>query len=418
MFTKTYSNNLRLAVCQKKDVNVVSFKIIVCTGSKDESNSELGYAHFLEHMFFKSTKYHTSEQILKQLDYLGVSKNAYTSLTHTCYYFKCVANKFEESLKIFSEMFFQQAFLKKDVQKEKSVILEEYKMGEDKAESKVIEEAFKSLFSGTCLGHSPIGTISSIKSVTPEKLIEFKNKHYLSQNVIISVSGNINYSKVDKLVQGYFVDRFNNKVQDIYTIPKYIDCNVKQNYIFNKKDNQQSSVVILYNLKNQTRRKRKAYQLLFSILGNGMSSKLFEVVRNKRGLVYYIGAECERICNNLIGEIFFSTSNLNVDEALLEIKKILQECANGSIIDEELIREKNKLIATFEYSRESNSNIAEDNGLDIMEYGKIMSVKEMIDEYNGISLDEIIDCAKELTLNNNFVVSAVGACDKKQLKVF
>ncbi len=418
MFTKTYSNNLRLVACQKKDVNIISFKIFVCAGSKDETNDEQGYAHFLEHMFFKSTKNHTTEQILKQLDHLGVSKNAYTSITHTCYYFKCVADKFEECLKIFSEMFFEPAFLKKDVQKEKSVILEEYKMGEDEAPKKAIEEAFKTLFNGTCLGHSPIGTISSIKSVTPEKLIEFKNKHYQSQNVIISVSGNIAFSKVDKLVQRHFVDLFNNKVQDVYTIPKYIECEAKQNHVFNKKDNQQSNVVILYNLKNQPRRKRKAYRLLFSILGNGMSSKLFEVVRNKRALVYYIGAECERICNNLIGEIFFSTSNVNVDEALIEIRKVLQECANGSVMEEELIREKNKIIATFEYSRESNSNIAEDNGLDIMEFGKIMSVEEMIDEYNEISLNEIIECAKELALNKNFVVSAVGACNKKQLKAF
>ena len=419
MRVKTYQNNLRMAVNTKKDVDVVSFKIFVTAGAKDEKTSEYGYAHFLEHMFFKSTKRHTGEEILKKLDDLGASKNAYTSVSKTCYYFKSISSVFEECLKMYSEMFFNQTFSKEEIEKEKLVILEEYKMGEDNPTKKCIQSAYNRLFAGTPLGHNVIGTENSIKSVTAGKLLNFKNRTYLPNNIVISISGNISFKQADKLINKYFIRNFKNEeVMEIYKPLKYLKLSVDNKYVAKKKDNKQVEVYIMIDLKERTRQERIAFNLLFAILGYGMSSRFFEVIRGREGLVYNIDAGCSKICNNFVAEIIFATSPENVAKALISIKKIIKLCSSGDISEEELARTKNQFISGLIFSSESNSVIAENNALDLIEYGKIYGEKQVSREYMDISLEDVTNCAKQIDCEENFVISAVGPVLKKDLKIF
>ena len=179
MKIKKFQNNMRLVVNTKKGVDVVSFKIYVTVGSQNERPSELGFAHFLEHMFFKSTSNHSSTEILKRLDDLGATKNAYTSITKTCYYFKCIGSVLEECVSLYSEMFFNQAFKQEEIENEKMVILEEHKMDEDDPFKKCIQTGYNTMFSGTSIGHSVLGTPKTINSVTSKKLLDFKKRTYL-----------------------------------------------------------------------------------------------------------------------------------------------------------------------------------------------------------------------------------------------
>lgn len=419
MKVKTYPNNLRLVVNTKKDVDVISFKIYVTAGAKDEQVNEYGYAHFLEHMFFKSTNKTSTEELLKKLEDLGTLKNAYTSMSRTCYYFKCMGSVFKQCLQIFSEMFFNDAFSKDEIEKEKSVILEEYKMGEDNPTKKCVTSAYNSMFDGTILGHDVIGTIDTIKSVTPQKLLDFKNRLYLPHNVVISVSGNVSFSHAEKLVKQYFVNNFTqNQIQPAYKPLDYLPLTIKDRYLAYQKDNMQSEIYIMYNLGELSRHKKIAFNLLFAILGYGMSSKFFETIRGKLGLVYTIASGCTKICNNFMAEIIFATSSNNVAHALHNIKQILDDCANGKILQEELVRTKNNFISNLVFDRESNGAIAENNALDLIEYSKIISEKQLIDEYMAITLEEIIDCAKDVANSKDYVVTSVGTCTKKDIEAF
>lgn len=419
MQIKTYSNNLRLIVNTKKDVDVISFKLFVQAGSNDEGKNEYGYAHFLEHMFFKSTKNHSGEELLKKLDDLGASKNAYTSITKTCYYFKCLSGVFEKALEYFSEMFFNKTFKSEEIQKEKLVILEEYKMVEDEPIQKCIKLAYNCLFDGTTLGHDVIGTLQSIRSVTANKLLDFKNRLYVPSNIIISISGNITQSQAQRLVEKYFVNKFDKNINiEKHKHLEYKELSPCGKYIATKKENKQTEVYILTDHKNTNRRQRIAYNLFYAILGYGMSSKFFEEIRGKMGLVYSIDAGCSKVANNFLSEILFATSPENVTKALKEIKKIINDCANGNITEEELTRTKNKFISSFVFANESNSVIAENNANDIMDYGKIVDEKEVSKEYMSITLQEIINCAKEVVKENNYVVSAVGTTKKSDLMVY
>lgn len=418
MKIKTFNNGLRLVVNTKKDIDIVSFQVFVSSGAKDEKESEHGYAHFLEHMFFKSTEKNSSANILKKLDDLGAVKNAYTGISTTCYYFKCLGSVLEECIKIYSEMFFNKTFNNDEIEKEKLVILEEYKMGQDNANHKCVRNGYKAMFEGTCLGHDVIGTPETIKSVTLKKLIEFKNKFYTPENIVISISGNVSFEKASKFVQKYFVNLFNETNFKVNNDSKYTELNPSKKYVNSKKDNEQTVVYILTDLKEQSLHKRVAFHLYYAILGMDMSSKLFEIIRGQKGLVYSIDADCTKIQDNYLSEIFFATSNDKVKEALIEIKNILKDCAEGNITQDELSRTKAKYISSFVFSSESNSSIASNNGLDLIDYQRIISNKELTNEYNSITLEEIIECAKIVYNETKYVVSAVGNCKVSDLKVF
>lgn len=418
MELKKYSNGLRLIVNENNSTNVVAFKIFVDVGSKDEGVGEFGYAHFLEHMFFRSTKNYKQNESLKLLDGLGVSKNAYTGINHTCYYFKCISSVLEEVIKIFSNMFFNLDYDKQEILNEKNVIIQEYKMGKDDYEKQAIENALLSMFKNTPLGHSPIGTPSTIKKVTSNKLKEFKQKHYLPEKVVISVSGAVNSKQIQQLIQTYFVSEFNNKATNHQNPIKEIACSKFSRYITFKHKTQQTNVAILYNLKELTKREQKTYDLLFAILGRGMSSKLFEEVREKMGAVYHISAVFEKLCNNHFGEIFFSTSPQKVKDTLMQIKSIIEQVANGDVTQDELQRVKNQVVTAFEYSRETNSSIAEINGTELLEENKILNEQQEINEYNKITTSQISECAKRLLKNNEYVVCAVGDCNKTNIMVY
>lgn len=418
MKIKTFSNNLKLVVNTKKDVDVVSFQIFVKSGAKDEKENEYGYAHFLEHMFFKSTKQTKNDVLLKKLDDLGAIKNAYTGIGVTCYYFKCLSGVLENCVSLYSEMFFNKTFLKEEIEKEKSVILEEYKMGQDNANHKCVRLAYKTLFSGTNIGHDVIGSPKTIQSVNAQKLSKFKNKFYTPDKIVISVSGNVSYGKIVKLVQKYFIANFesNNYISENNT--NYCNLKPSKKYVVSQKDNEQSVVYILTDLKEKNLHQKVVCQLFYAILGMDMSSKLFEIIRNQKGLVYSIDADCTKILNNYLSEIFFATSNNKVSEALIAIKNILKDCANGNITEEELNRTKAKYISGFVFSNESNSSIASNNGLDIIEYNQVITNKELTNEYNSVTLQEIIDCAKTVYNETNYVISSVGNCRVADLKVF
>ena len=416
MKIKQYSNNLRLIVNTKKDTESVSFKIFVGVGSKDDFNNSFGIAHFTEHMFFKSTKNQNYKRILEKLDNLGVSHNAYTSITKTCYYFKCLTSALEPTLELFSEMFFNRTFKKQEIENEKRVILEEYKMDEDDQTKVAIENAFSSIFNESSYGHSIIGNLTSIKSITAEKIKKFKEK-YTPNKVVISVSGNVSFKRVNKLIKKYFIPNFDDKNIEI-NYDEYKDITIKQKYIAKRKENKQSIVYILYDLGKMNLKERTMYKLYFSILGNGLSSKFMSIIRNVLGLVYDIDSDSSMMGQNCMGEIMFATSNDNVKSAILAVKDILNSCANEAITKEELQRAKIKYLTDIAFSNESNSSVASTNGSSLLSKGYIRTDAEIEKELKSITIDEINDIAKELVKNENFVVSGVGLCNQSDLKYY
>lgn len=418
MKIKQYKSGLRLVVNKKNDLDIVSFRIFVNTASRNEKAEEYGIAHFLEHMFFKSTAKHSYQELSCMFDDLGTQKNAYTGMYNTCYFFKSLTNVFEQSLKLFAEMFFNDTYDEKEIANEKKVILEEYKMGNDDTQKKCILNAYKSLFYGTELEHDVIGTPKHIKSFTPSMLKEFKKREYLPEKMVISVSGDISLKEVEKLLKKYFSPLFDGNYNSKFPLAPHVEAKPKSQFVAYNKENEQSTVYILTDLGEKTNKQMYVYDLLFAILGYGMSSKFYNIVRGEKGLVYNIDADTTTVGTNNFAEIMFATSNTKVCESLKLILKILQDCANGKITEEELERSKNKYIAGMIYSNETNSGITMRNGSDLITENKIESHKQIVDDIRSVTLSQVIDCAKEFYKQQNYVVSSVGKCTKTDLACY
>lgn len=417
MEIKKYDNGLRLVVNTSKNKDIVSFKIFVKAGSMDEDADNLGTAHFLEHMFFKSTNKHSAKELLTTFDYLGANQNAYTSNTKTCYFFQCLSENVKNCVELYSEMFFNTNFSEEEIENEKNVIIEELKRDEDIPSSKCIRLAVGSMFHKTPYEHDIIGTEESVRNVTKQKLIDFKNKFYNPQNLVISVSGNVGISQISKLVEKYFIKKFNNEGTFVRE-DKFYKLKAREKYVAFNKNNQQSCVYVITDLGNLSVHKRRVYMLYYAILGLDMSSKLFQKIREEKGYVYDISANSTVLLKNSFGEIIFQTSSENVDEALNEIQKIIKDCATGDITEEELNKVKNKISSELTYDTETNSAIASTNGSSLIDKNYIEKDEDIIRDIKSVTLKEIIECAKEIAKNKKFVVSSVGTCTKEQLKIY
>ncbi|MBE7075400.1 MAG: insulinase family protein [Clostridiales bacterium] len=418
MKIKKYPSGLRLVVNEKKDIDIVSFRIFINAGSANESENEYGIAHFLEHMFFKSTKKYSYQQLSTFFDELGTQKNAYTGVYKTCYYFKALGNVFEKSLELFAEMFFNNHYNEKEIAKEKNVILEEYQMGNDDTEKKCITNAYKALYNGTNLEHDVIGTKKTIKGFDSQDLLNFKNKWYVPKNMVISVSGNVTLKQVEKLLNKYFSSLFKGEYNGNYNLPPCVKVTPKTHFVSSFKDNEQSTIYILTDLGEKTNRQMYGFDLLFAILGFGMSSKFYNILRGEKALVYHVEADTSSVGKNNVAEIMFATSNENVCQALSQVLQILKDCSNGKVSNEELEKSKNKYIAGMVYSNETNGGISMRNGADLISDNKIESAKQIVADIRSVTLQEIINCAKEFYSQQNYVVSSVGKCKLTDLKCY
>lgn len=417
MEIKKYGNGLRLVVNTAKHKDIVSFKIFVKAGSMDEDEENLGIAHFLEHMFFKSTKKYSTKELLTKFDNLGANQNAYTSNTKTCYFFQSLSENLKDCIALYSEMFFNRDYNEEEIENEKNVILEELKRDEDIPTNKCVRLAVNSLFYNTPYQHDILGTVDSIMNVNKQKLIDFKNKHYNPQNIVISVSGNVNVGTISKLVEKYFISKFENVTEKVRN-DLYYKFKAKEKYISQHKDNQQSCVYIITDLGKVETHKKRVYMLYYAILGLDMSSKLFQKIREEKGFVYDISANSTVLLKNFFGEIIFSTTSDNVDKALKEIKAIINSCAKGDITEEELIKVKNKIISELSFETETNSAIASSNGSSLIDKNYIEKDEDIINDLKSITLKEIYECAKEVSKNKKYVVASVGTCNRKQLEVY
>lgn len=418
MNIKQYPSGLRLVVNTKTDLDIVSFRIFIKVGAIDEEVNEYGIAHFLEHMFFKSTKEHSWQELAELFDDYGTKKNAFTGMHSTCYYFKSLKSMFEPSLKLFAEMLQNNTYNPKELNNEKKVILEEYKMGNDDTQKKCILNAFSSLFHGTCLEHDVIGTPKHIKSFTPQMLTDFKQKHYKPHKMIISVSGNITLREVEKYLKKHLKTLFDGDYKGSYELDKVISVTPKQNYVVKSKDNEQSTVYILTDLGNKTNLQMYPYDLLFAILGYGMSSKLYSVVRGEKGLVYSIHASTTSMGANNFAEIMFATSNEKVCNALKTVLKILKDCASGNINTQELEKAKNKYIAGMVYSKETNGGISMRNGSDLLAENRIESFEQIEKDIRAVTLEQVVASAKDFYAQTNYVVSCIGKCTRTQVMCY
>ena len=405
--TKIYENGLRL-IFEKNNKNVMSTNIMFNVGSQNETESQQGYSHFIEHMIFKGTKKINAVEIMDKLTFLGADYNAFTSKTMTKFVFKCLSENFEKCFDIYSDILLNAEFDQEELDRERQVVIEEMKRCDDDPTEVMYKRAMENYFNGLSFAHDELGIEQIIENVTREELMKYKNKYYKSENCVISVVGNIEFDELDRIITKYFAKFFDYKKEPNKLDVTPYEINISKTYDIVERDDNQANVCLLIKFVSSFDKMKYSADLYTSILGSSQNSRLFKIIREKLGLVYTIYAYNEM--NLKAGEllIMFGTRPKNVKKAMVEIKKAILDFAENGATEEELVRAKNWKKSCLSFGTETNSDLAEINGTIFNIFGKVFDANERRKILDSITLDDVNNFAKIIAKEKIFNIVAVG----------
>lgn len=406
---KEYDNGATLIYQNDKDAKDSSFSLCMKVGSQDEMESEYGVAHFLEHLFFKSTNRMSTEDISKYLENLGADINAYTTTEETQYFFRCLSENLEPCLKMYSEMFYDGKFDKKEVDKERLVVLEEIKRYNDFSISKSHRNGTSSLFAGTPLEHDILGTESVIKNISIKEIKDFKKRTYVPQRMFLSVRSSLPFKKIESMVKKYFQTESKRKEYSELLTPQELHLSPNKNRVLHIKPDNQVNLYVLTKTKGYLNNEERYAEVLFSrILGSGMSSRFFIELREKLGLAYAVNCSINHFQNCGALTFYIGTSPQNVKLALKKMKSILKDFAKNGATEDELIKVKAQQKSKLVFSESNKSTSVHVNATSFYRMRKIKSLDEKIKDYENITLEQVNNVAKRIFNEKAVVVSAVG----------
>lgn len=408
-FLKRYDNGLRVVVKKTPGLFSVSIGVLVNTGSVNETKENNGISHFIEHMMFKGTKKRTAFDVSNDIDKMGAQINAYTSKENTCYYVKTMTTHLEESLEILSDIFFNSTFDDKEIEREKGVVIEEINMSKDSPDDTCYDLLAKSYFGDDGYGRTILGPIENVKSFTRDDIKNYLNKYYTPNNVVISVAGNVKDEDVLALIEKYFVNNFSSKDKgEVYSYKE------KQNgYFVLKKDIEQTHIGICFKGLKATDKKAYALNIANVIFGGGMSSRLFQKIREEMGLCYNIYSYMSQYKDNGVVEIYSAVSPKCYETALKEIIKLIKDFGKNGVNEEEFKRGKEQVKSSLIMSQESTSSQMFSMGRYLIYYDKKLNFKKRIKEIDEITLEDVNKIIKEIFVIENVSVALLGPNVKK-----
>ena len=399
-----------LRIFYKKHTSSKAFALGVFVGAgcvyEDKKNN--GIAHFIEHMLFKGTERRTAFDIANEADTCGIMMNAFTSRQYTAYYTIGLAEYADKCADLLSDILFNSTFTEENMEKEKSVVIEEIKMYEDDSEDVCLENLIKAHYGNKMLAYPILGTEKTVKSFDREKIDDFMGKFYRRENVCIAVVGNVKEDFVIDLIKRYFVfSSSQNRNEKEFRLPKLKALAPQSGDIKKIKPIEQSAVGIAFPSYPYRHKKRFVPSFLASILGGGMSSRLFQEVREKAGLVYEIYATNNQYVNDGYFVIYFGTSPNQVCTALKKVKSCLAEAIESGLTQEEFDKAMAQLKTGMALGSESAADIMRMGGrYGLM--GKAVTHESTLKELEKVTLDDVNEGLKELLKFDKASVSYVG----------
>ena len=303
-------NKLNVVTDYMPSAETVSVKVMVKTGSRDEVESNGGISHFLEHMAFKGTKSRSAKQIAEEFDMIGGHFNAYTSREKTVYYAKVIKKEIEKAVDILADIMQNSVFAEDEINRERGVILEELAQTKDTPEEQVFDMFQDKMFPNQPIGRPILGSESFIKHVSRQDLIDYVNEHYKYDNITISCAGNFQEANFSKMIE----QKFTNFVKgEVITPVKALYVGGEQRL---EKDLEQVHITIGFPGLSYMNDSFYTQQILSIILGGGMSSRLFQEIRERRGLAYHISAFSVSYSDLGAFSIYSSTNHGSVNELI------------------------------------------------------------------------------------------------------
>ncbi len=402
--TITLSNGITILL-DHFNSNTLSIGLWLNVGSVNENNKQLGIAHMLEHMAFKGTKNRNAFDISKEIEDVGGDINAYTSKENTAYYVKLLPSNYELGIEILSDIFLNSTFPKEEIERERGVIISEIGQSNDMPDDKVFDKFYSLAYQNQSIGKPILGTKVSVGGFNKDDLKEFCNQNYNPSNLIIGISGKFDEKKITNQIKKNFEFL---KPGNKSTKPKY-----KWNSGFHseKKDLQQAHIVFGVEGLSNVDKQRLDLSALSIILGGGMSSKLFQEIREKKGLCYSIFSfQSQFLSSGIFG--FYSACNPNDLENLLDTS--LNEIKNLSknITINDLDRAKAQLSSGFIRAQDFTFSRLERNVKSLFNHSKMFSEDYILKKISELKISNLLDLYDRLFHEPKTVLSIIGPDQK------
>lgn len=396
----TLPNGVRLAYEHMSAVRSAAVGIWVGVGSRFEKRGEEGSAHFIEHMLFKGTSCSDAASLAGRMDAIGGQINAFTSRESTCFYARVLDTHLGEACDILMEMFFESLFDEGDVANELGVVLEEIDMYRDTPEDLVVEQLLAKTFPGP-LGRPVLGRPGSLREMTGASLRAFKEREYSPERIVVSLCGSFTDADLQQIL-----DRF--AAMPAGRPGKYKKARYTPARVLRRKATEQNQFCLTWPGLAEGSEERFAWQVLSMVLGGGMSSRLFQRVREKHGLCYSISSFTAAFADTGILGISTATGRESEEKALSLIRQEVERFIQDGITPDELSRAREQIKSGVVLSMESTSARMNRLGSSMLYQGKCLTADEIIERYNAVTAESVLALARRTFTPEGMSFSAVG----------
>lgn len=386
----TCQNGVRIVLENIPTVRSVAIGVWIGTGSRNEDPQNNGVSHFLEHMFFKGTKTRSAREIAESFDSIGGQVNAFTSKEYTCYYAKVLDDHARYALDVLADMFFNSTFDEEELKKEKNVVYEEIKMYDDTPDDIVHDILSKATYGAHPLGYPILGTEETLASFNGDTLREYMNNHYTPENVVVSVAGNVTEEFI-KEVENLFGSYETNAQKREIGKPAFMDQKLAR-----QKDTEQAHLCLGFNGLEVGHDDIYSLIVLNNILGGSMSSRLFQDVREQKGLAYSVFSYHSSYEDNGLLTIYGGTGSNQLNLLFDTIQDTLATLKKDGITAKELANSKEQMKGSLMLSLESTNSRMSRNGKNELLLGYHRSLDSIIDKVNDVTEESVNTLANQL----------------------
>jgi predicted Zn-dependent peptidase len=392
-----HASGLRIVTEEVPSVRSAAVGIWVNVGSRDETPAVAGASHFLEHLLFKGTKRRSALEISSSIEEVGGEMNAFTSKEYTCFYARVIDTDLPMAIDVVSDLITSSIVSALDVDAERKVVLEEIAMRDDDPSDLVHDLYAETYYGDTQLGRPILGTVESIKSMSRNAVFNYYKKRYLPQDLVVAVAGNIKHKKVVEMVEralsadGFLDVKGAPQIRGNEGIRKAKQTSVG---LMTRKTEQAH---MFYGMEGVARHddRRFAMGILASALGGGMSSRLFQEIREKRGLAYSVYAYAQQFAGS--GQIgFYAGCNPTKAIEVIEIiREVLHNVAEHGMTHEEINRAKGAVRGSLVLSQEDSGSRMSRIGKNEIVYGHVMGFDEILKEISSVTHEDVRKVASE-----------------------
>lgn len=399
------SNGITLVMEEMPYLKSAAFGVWVRVGSANEDETNNGIAHMIEHMMFKGTKSRTGKQIADEMARIGGNINAFTSKECTSYYATTLSQHLPIAIRIIGDMLNNSLFDEKALRKEKSVIIEEIDMYEDSSEDLAHELLQQRIWKGHPLGYMISGKKTIVRKINKDQILDFMDSYYTGENIVISIAGSFNQREILSLVEEEFgkIKAKSTKLIKSPDKPRYHKVVCKRN-----KDIEQLHINIAFDGISYLSDERFTLSVLNCIFGGSVNSRLFQKIREDEGLTYSIYSYGSSYKDTGLLHIYAAMNPNQKDMVIDMIYNEIYQLKSKGITKDELIMTKEQIKTELILGSEGARNRMNSNGKSMLNRGRIVSINELIDNIEKVSLDDVISFANRYLDLSNSSISLVG----------